>query len=120
MSASKKTDAEWLLGDRGEIYRMPRSGAVYQCRIWVPDERKYLRKSLKTTDYETAKQRGEKLILQTLSDVHSGKKSNLLWFSWECKRHACIHRKIENPLLLPNPPVGKVYFPKRNGVEEET
>lgn len=74
MSASKKTDAEWLLGDRGEIYRMPRSGAVYQCRIWVPDERKYLRKSLKTTDYETAKQRGEKLILQTLSDVHSGKK----------------------------------------------
>ena len=74
MSASKKTDAEWLLGDRGEIYRMPRSGAVYQCRIWVPDERKYLRRSLKTTDYETAKQRGEKLILQTLSDVHSGKK----------------------------------------------
>ena len=74
MSASKKTDAEWLLGDGGEIYRMPRSGAVYQCRIWVPDERKYLRKSLKTTDYETAKQRGEKLILQTLSDVHSGKK----------------------------------------------
>jgi integrase len=53
---------------------MSRSGAVYQCRIWVPDERKYLRKSLKTTDYETAKKRGETLILQTLSDVASGRK----------------------------------------------
>jgi integrase len=74
VTANKKTDSEWLLGDRGEVYRMSRSGAVYQCRIWVPDERKYLRKSLKTTDYETAKQRGETLILQTLSDVASGRK----------------------------------------------
>jgi integrase len=74
VTANKKTDSEMLLGDRGEIYRMSRSGAVYQCRIWVPDERKYLRKSLKTTDYETAKQRGETLILQTLSDVASGRK----------------------------------------------
>ena len=74
MSKNTKTDAEWLLGDRGEIYRMPRSGDVYQCRIWVPDENKYVRKSLKTTDYPTAKQRGERLILQTMSDVASGRK----------------------------------------------
>ena len=74
MTTNKKTDAEWLLGDRGEIYRMSRSGDVYQCRIWVPDERKYVRKSLKTTDHATAKQRGEKLILETLSDVASGRK----------------------------------------------
>jgi integrase len=74
VTANKKTDSEMLLGDRGEIYRMSRSGAMYQCRIWVPDERKYLRKSLKTSDYETAKKRGETLILQTLSDVASGRK----------------------------------------------
>jgi integrase len=74
VTTNKKTDAEWLLGDRGEIYRMSRSGDVYQCRIWVPDERKYVRKSLKTTDHATAKQRGEKLILETLSDVASGRK----------------------------------------------
>ena len=53
---------------------MSRSGDVYQYRIWVPDERKYVRKSLKTTDQATAKQRGEKLILETLSDVASGRK----------------------------------------------
>ena len=74
MSDSQKTDAEWLLGDKGEIYRMPRSGAVFQCRIWLPEERKYLRRSLRTTDRETARQRGEKLILRTLSDVASGRK----------------------------------------------
>jgi integrase len=74
VAANKKTDAEWLLGDRGEIYKMSRSGAVFQCRIWVPDEKKYLRRSLKTSDLETARIRGEKLILETLSDVASGRK----------------------------------------------
>ena len=74
MSANGKSDAEWLLGERGEIYRMPRSGRVFQCRVWLSNERKYLRRSLKTTDRETARVRGEKLILDTHSDVASGRK----------------------------------------------
>ena len=69
-----KTDAEWLLGERGELYKMPRNGDIYQCRVWLPKERKYLRKSLRTPDYETAKIRAEELILRTHSDVVSGKK----------------------------------------------
>jgi integrase len=74
VTANKKTDAEWLLGRKGEIYRMSRSSAVYQCRIWVPNERKYVRKSLKTTDYATAKLRGEELIFKILGEVAQGKK----------------------------------------------
>ena len=74
MTINQKTDAKWLLGKRGEIYRMSRSGDVYQCRIWISTEKKYLRRSLKTTDYETAIGRGEKLILGTHSDISSGKK----------------------------------------------
>ena len=74
MSVNRKTDAEWLLGGKGEIYRMSRSSAVYQCRIWVPSERKYVRKSLKTTDYESAKLRGEELIFKVLGEVAQGKK----------------------------------------------
>ena len=74
MSANKKRDAEWLLGGKGEIYRMLRSNDVYQCRIWVPSERKYVRKSLKTTDYETAKLKGEELIFKVLGEVAQGKK----------------------------------------------
>jgi integrase len=53
---------------------MSRSGDTYQCHIWLKDERKHLRKSLRTTDYKTAVQRGEKLILETLTGVESGKK----------------------------------------------
>ena len=53
---------------------MSRSGDVYQCRIWVPSERKYVRKSLKTTDYQTAKLRGEELIFKVLGEVAQGKK----------------------------------------------
>lgn len=74
MSTNRKTDAEWLLGGKGEIYRMSRSNAVYQCRIWVPSERKYVRKSLKTSDYETAKLRGEELIFKVIGEVAQGKK----------------------------------------------
>lgn len=74
MNVNHKTDSEWLLGDRGEIYRMPRNGDIFQIRVWLPEERKYLRRSLKTPDYATAKIRGEKLILQTHSDISSGKK----------------------------------------------
>jgi integrase len=74
VSANRKTDAEPLLGGKGELYRMTRSGAVYQCRIWVPSERKYVRKSLKTTDYQTAKQEGEELIFKVLGEVAQGKK----------------------------------------------
>ena len=74
MTINQKTDAKWLLGKRGEVYRMSRSGDVYQCRIWISTEKKYLRLSLKTTDYETAIGRGEKLILGTHSDISSGKK----------------------------------------------
>ena len=74
MSANRKTDAEPLLGGKGELYRMTRSGAVYQCRIWVPSERKYVRKSLKTTDYQTTKQEGEELIFKVLGEVAQGKK----------------------------------------------
>lgn len=74
MTANKKTNAEPLLGGKGELYRMPRSGDVYQCRIWVPSQRTYVRKSLKTTDYETAKLKGEALIFKILGEVAQGKK----------------------------------------------
>ena len=74
MPVNKKTDNHCILGKRGEIYRMPRNGDIYQCRVWLSTENKYLRRSLKTTDYETAIIRGEQLVLETHSDIASGKK----------------------------------------------
>jgi integrase len=63
-----------ILGGKGKVFRVPNSGDVYQFQMWIPEEKKYLRKSLKTKDLETAMQRGEDLYLQTFSDVKSGRK----------------------------------------------
>lgn len=67
-------DNHSILGDKGQIYRVNASGDVYQLRMWIPQEKKYLRKSLKTRDFETAKKRAEEIIFQTFSDVQSGRK----------------------------------------------
>ena len=63
-----------ILGGKGKVFRVPNSGDVYQFQMWIPEEKKYLRKSLKTKDLETAMKRGEDLYLQTFSDVQSGRK----------------------------------------------
>lgn len=52
---------------------MSRSGEVYQFRMWVAAERKYIRKSLKTTDHETAIRRAEKRVFRIISDLDQGK-----------------------------------------------
>ena len=53
---------------------MNASGDVWQFRMWIPEEGKHLRKSLRTRDFDAAKERAEKLIFETYSDVASGKK----------------------------------------------
>ena len=42
--------------------------------MWLPSEKKYLRKTLKTRDLETALTRGKELYLQTYADIQTGKK----------------------------------------------
>ena len=54
--------------------RVPQSGDVWQFRMWIAEEKKYLRKSLRTRDFEAAIQRAEKLYLETYANVSAGKK----------------------------------------------
>ncbi|MAI50029.1 MAG: integrase [Rhodospirillaceae bacterium] len=63
-----------ILGGKSKVFRVPNSGDVWQFQMWIPEEKKYLRKSLRTKDLETAKSRAEELYLQTYSDVSSGRK----------------------------------------------
>jgi hypothetical protein len=63
-----------ILGGKGFIYRVNASGDVWQFRMWIPEEGKHLRKSLRTRDFDAASQRAEKLIFETYSDVATGKK----------------------------------------------
>ena len=63
-----------VLNGKAKLLRVRASGDVWQLRMWVQHEGKYIRKSLKTRDYETAVKKGEEIVFQTLSDVASGRK----------------------------------------------
>ena len=63
-----------VLGGKAKVFRTAKSGDVYQFQMWISEEKKYLRRSLKTKDLETAIGRAEELYLQTYSDVSTGKK----------------------------------------------
>ena len=57
-----------------KILRNKASGDVWQFRMWIPEEQKYVRKTLKTRDMQTALERGKALYHETYSDVKTGKK----------------------------------------------
>jgi len=56
MSAYTK-EAHDILGGKAQILRVAQSGDVWQVRIWISEEGKYLRKSLRTRDYDAAVER---------------------------------------------------------------
>ena len=63
-----------ILGGKAKIFRVPKSGDVYQFQMWLVEEKKYLRRTLKTRDLEAAIIRAEKIYLDTYSDISSGRK----------------------------------------------
>lgn len=62
------------MGGRAKILRTKQSGQFWQLRMWIAAEQKYLRESLKTTDLETAIERGETRYLEIYSDIKTGRK----------------------------------------------
>ena len=68
------TDNYEILGGKAQIFRVAKSGDVWQFKMWVKEEQKYLRKSLRTRDFDTAVIRAEEKYLKTYSDVSSGRK----------------------------------------------
>jgi integrase len=76
MSYSKgeryKKDVVGILDGRVKIYRT--TSRIYQAQIWINEEGKYVRKSLRTDDLETAKQRAENLFIECRALAQSGQK----------------------------------------------
>lgn len=58
---------------KAQVLRTKTSGNVYQLRMWIEKEQRYIRKSLKTKDLEIAIQKAEKQVLDTLGIISSGK-----------------------------------------------
>ena len=71
---NSSTQNHKIFGGKAEIFRVAQSGDVWQFRMWIADEQKYLRKSLRTRDLESAIQRAEQLYLDTHANLAAGKK----------------------------------------------
>ena len=56
------------------IYRTTNSGDVYQLRMWISQERKYIRKSLKTRDKTQAIQLAQKEFIRYQAKLLNGEK----------------------------------------------
>ena len=62
-----------ILGGLSKVLKTKQSNA-YQLRMWVTDEKKYVRETLKTRDLDTALERAEKRTLEIYANVKAGKK----------------------------------------------
>jgi len=68
-----------ILGGKSQIFRVPQSGDVWQFKMWVTEEQKSFRKSLRTKDFDTAVVRAE--------DVDAGNitKGRLVTIKSQCR-----------------------------------
>ena len=62
-----------ILGGIAHIYQVKQSGDVWQFRMWLSNERKHYRKSLRTKILSEALSKGEKLALELRVDMETGK-----------------------------------------------
>lgn len=63
-----------ILDGMAQIFKVPLSGDVWQFRMYLKDESKHYRKSLRTKDFESAQSKAKKLALEILGKKESGKK----------------------------------------------
>ena len=73
-TSSFTTEEHAILGGKAVILRVKQSGDVWQFRMWISDEGRYIRKSLRTRDFESAVERAEKIVFDTLTDIKTGKR----------------------------------------------
>lgn len=69
-----------ILGGKGIIYTTPASNGIYQFRCWIPEEKKYYRKTLQTRHRAEAIKLGEEEMLGVLTKVKTGHK--IFGLSW--------------------------------------
>ena len=73
-NTSSYLDQHPILGDKGMIYVTPYSNVKWYFRTWIPKEKKYLRKSLRTTNKKDAIALAEKEYLGVYATLQQGHK----------------------------------------------
>ena len=57
-----------------KLIRTKQSGDVWQMRCWIHAEKKYIKKSLRTKDLDSAKTKGRELYYTMMGKVSAGQK----------------------------------------------
>ncbi len=73
-SQSFLTDQHPIYGGKAEVVRTQQSGGYWHFRMWISEERKYVRKTLKTTHLDTAVERAENEFFAIKANLNSGKR----------------------------------------------
>ena len=70
---NKHTFQQTLYDGESHIYKVKKSGEVYQFRMWIKEEGKHYRKSLRTKDYDIALEKAKKLTKDLMAHGMSDK-----------------------------------------------
>jgi integrase len=73
-SQSYLTDKHPIYGGQAEVVRTQQSGGYWHFRMWISDEQKYVRKTLKTRHLDTAIQRAESEFFAIKASLNAGKR----------------------------------------------
>ena len=68
------TDQHPIYGGKAEVVRTQQSGGYWHFRMWISEERKYVRKTLKTTHLDTAVERAENEFFAIKANVNAGRR----------------------------------------------
>jgi len=63
-----------LLDGDAHIFKVPQSGDVWQFRMWIKEDKKHYRKSLKTKDFNQAMGKAKELAMELMTNLRTGRK----------------------------------------------
>ena len=67
------SDNHPILDGMAHVFRVHRSGDVWQFRMYVKQARRYVEKSLRTKEQALAEERAEDLYIEIRNDIKNGK-----------------------------------------------
>ena len=68
------TDKHSIYGSKAEVVRTQQSGGYWHFRMWISEESKYVRKTLKTKHLDTALERAENEFFAIKANLNSGER----------------------------------------------
>ena len=74
MTSKFYTEEHDICDGEVKLLRTKQSGDVWQMRCWISLEKKYVKKSLRTKDFEEAKSKGRKLYYSMMGKLDAGQK----------------------------------------------